>query len=92
MPKRVFTTEQIINKLREVELDLGKGITIQEAVRKIEVTEQTYYRWRKLYGTLQIDQARRLKEVERENARLRKVVSDMAIENAVLKDASLGKL
>ena len=91
MPKRNFSAEQIINKLREVELEVGRGTTLQEAVRKIEVTEQTYYRWRKVYGTMHIEQAKRLKELEKENTRLRKVVADLAIDNAVLKDAALGK-
>ena len=86
-----FTTEQIINKLREVELEVGRGMSIQEAVRKIEVAEQTYYKWRKAYGTMHIDQAKRLKALEQENGRLRKVVADLAIDNAVLKDAALGK-
>jgi hypothetical protein len=91
MPKRQFTTEQIINKLREVELEVGRGMGLPEAVRKIEVTEQTYYRWRKMYGSIHIEQARRLKQLEKENAKLRKVVADMALDNAVLRDATLGK-
>jgi transposase-like protein len=91
MPRKTFSTEQIINKLRAVELEVGRGMSIQEAIRKIEVTEQTYYRWRKVYGTLHIEQAKRLRELEKENSRLRKVVADMAIDNAVLKDAALGK-
>jgi len=91
MARKTFSTEQIINKLREVELEVGRGMTLQEAVRKIEITEQTYYRWRKAYGTMHIEQAKRLKELERENFRLRKVVADLAIDNAVLKDAALGK-
>ena len=91
MPKKTFSTEQIINKLRAVELEVGRGMSIQEAIRKIEVTEQTYYRWRKIYGTLHVEQAKRLKELEKENSRLRKVVADMAIDNAVLRDAALGK-
>jgi transposase-like protein len=91
MPRKTFTTEQIINKLREVELEVGLGIPIQEAIRKIEISEQTYYRWRKSYGTLHIDQAKRQKELEKENLRLRKVVADMAIDIAVLKDVAQGK-
>ena len=91
MPRKTFSTEQIINKLRAVELEVGRGMSIQEAIRKIEVTEQTYYRWRKVYGTLHVEQAKRLKELEKENFRLRKAVADMAIDNVVLRDAALGK-
>jgi transposase-like protein len=91
MSRKRFSMEQIINKLREVEIEVGHGAAVQEAVRKIGVNENTYYKWRKLYGTMHIDQARRLKELEKENARLKKVVADLAIDNAVLKDAALGK-
>ena len=91
MPRKTFTTEQIINKLREVELEVGRGMNIQEAIRKIVVTEQTYNRWGKSYGTMHIDHAKRLKELEKENARLRKEVSDKAIDKAVLRDVVRGK-
>ena len=90
MAKRKFSPEQIINKLREVELEVGRGMVIQEAVRKIEISEQTYYKWRKKYGTMHIEQAKRLKELEKENIQLRKVVANLAVDNAVLKDAVLG--
>jgi transposase-like protein len=91
MSRKRFSMEQIINKLREVEIDVRQGLNVQEAVRKIGVNENTYYKWRKLYGTMHMDQARRLKDLEKENARLKKVVADLAIDNAVLKDAALGK-
>jgi transposase-like protein len=68
MTRKRFSMEQIINKLREVEIEAGQGVNIQEAVRKIGVNENTYYKWRKLYGTMHMDQARRLKDLEKENA------------------------
>jgi len=71
-----FTPEQIIGKLREAELLLGQGMNIVEAIRKLGVSEQTYYRWRKEYGGMRVDQARRLKELETENGRLKKLVAD----------------
>ena len=73
MGRRTFTAEQIINKLREAEVLLSQGDTVGEASRKIGVTEQTYYRWRREYGGMRVEQARRLKEVEKENARLKKL-------------------
>jgi len=91
MPRKRFSMEQIITKLREVEINVGQGLTIQEAVRKIGVNDNTYYKWRKLYGTMHMDQARKLRDLEIENARLKKVVADLAIDNAVLKDVALGK-
>ena len=90
MGKRGFGPEQIINKLREVEILLSKGATVGEACKKIEVTEQTYYRWRKQYGGMHIEQAKRLKELERENSRLKKLVADLSLDNAILKEASRG--
>jgi len=85
-----FTPEQIINKLREAEIHINQGISIAEASRKIGVTQQTYYRWRKEYGGLRIEQARKLKNLEKENARLRKLVADLALDNAILKEAGEG--
>jgi transposase-like protein len=90
MGKRGFGPEQIINKLREVEILLSKGATVGEACKKIEVTEQTYYRWRKQYGGMHIEQAKRLKELEKENSRLKKLVADLSLDNAILKEASRG--
>lgn len=88
MGKQNYTVEQIIVKLREVELYCGQGMTVAEAVRKIEVTEQTYYRWRKAYGGMNTSDARRLKELEKENGRLKKLVADLSLDNAILKDVN----
>ena len=88
MGKRRHTAEQIIAKLREAEVELSKGKVLGEVVRKLEITEQTYYRWRKEYGGLRTDQARRLKELEKENARLKKMVADQALDMAILKEAA----
>jgi putative transposase len=90
MPKKGNTPEQIINKLREAEILLSQGNTIAVAARQIGVTEQTYYRWRKEYGGMRVDQARRLKELEQENSRLKKVVAEFALDNAILKEAARG--
>jgi len=91
MAKKRHSTEQIITKLRQIELEMGKGQPAAQAARKAGITEQTYYRWRKEYGGLRLEQARRLKELERENARLKKVVADQALDNAILKEALSGK-
>jgi len=90
MGKQGYQPEQIIGKLREVEILLSNGQSVQTAVRQIGVTEQTYYRWRKEYGGMKVDQAKRLKEVEKENARLRKLVADLSLDNAILKEVSKG--
>ena len=90
MARKVYTPEQIINKLREAEVILSQGSTIGEASRKIGVTEQTYYRWRKEYGGLRIEQAKKLKSLEKENARLKKLVADISLDNAILKEAARG--
>jgi putative transposase len=90
MARRSFTPERIINKLREAEIYINQGISIAEASRKIGVTQQTYYRWRKEYGGLRIEQARKLKNLEKENARLKKLVADLALDNAILKEAAEG--
>ena len=90
MIRRNFTPEQIINKLREAEVHINQGISIAEASRKIGVTQQTYYRWRKEYGGLRIEQAKKLKSLERENARLKKLVADLSLDNAILKEAAEG--
>ena len=88
--KKRFTTEQIIGKLREAEVLLSKGETMEAVCRQIGVTDQTYYRWRKEYGGIKLDQAKRLKELERENAQLRKIVTDLSIDNSILKEANRG--
>ena len=90
MPKRRHTPEQIINKLREAEVLLSKGKKIPEVCRKIEVTEQTYYRWRKEYGGVHIDQAKRLKELEKENGRLKKLVAELSLDKQILEKVSRG--
>jgi putative transposase len=86
--KKKHTAEQIVGKLREAELELARGRTIAEVVRKLGITDQTYYRWRKEYGGLRTDQARRMKELERENNRLKKLVADLSLDNAILKEAA----
>ena len=90
MAKKRFKAEEIINKLREAEVEQSRGMDLAQACRKIGVTEQTYYRWRKEYGGLRIDQARRLKNLEKENQRLKKVVADQALDNSILKEALSG--
>ncbi|MDR3631280.1 MAG: transposase, partial [Desulfocapsaceae bacterium] len=84
MGKRGYQPEQIISKLREAEILLSIGHSVQAAARKIGVTEQTDYRWRKEHSGMKIDQAKRLKEVEKENSRLRKLVADLSLDNAIL--------
>ena len=90
MGKRGYTSEQIISKLREVEILLSQGSTIGQASRKIGVTEQAYYRWRKEYGGMRVDQAKRLKGLEKENVRLKKLVADLSLDNAILREVSEG--
>ena len=90
MARRLFKPEQIINKLREVEVLMSQGATVGEASRKIGVTEQTYYRWRREYGSMRVEQAKRLKELEKENARLKRLVADLSLDNAILKEAAQG--
>lgn len=90
MAKKRHTSGQIISKLREVEVMLAQGEPLTKACRKISVTEQTYYRWRKEYGGMKVDQAKRLKELEKENARLKKVVADQALDNSILREAARG--
>ena len=90
MARRKYTPEQIISKLREVEVALAQGATVALAVRDIEVTEQTYYRWRREYGGLTVEQAKRLKELEKENLRLRRAISDLTLAKLILKEAAAG--
>ena len=90
MARKAFKPEQIINKLREAEVFISQGSTIGEASRKIGVTEQTYYRWRREYGGMRVEQVKRLKELEKENARLKKLVADISLDNAILKEAARG--
>jgi putative transposase len=86
MPRKQFSSEQIITKLREAEVLLSQGLTVIEAVKKLEISEQTYYRWRKEYGGLDTTQAKKLKELEKENAQLKKLVADLSLDNAILKE------
>ena len=89
MPAKKHKPEEIIGKLREVEIVLGQGGTTAEACRRIAVSEQTYYRWRKEYGGLKTDQARRMKDLEKENARLRRAISDLTLDKLILQDESV---
>ncbi len=90
MGRKRHTGEQIIAKLREAEVELAQGQPLAEVVRKLEIAEQTYYRWRKEYGGLRVDQAKRLKELEKENARLKKLVADQDLDHAILKEVASG--
>ena len=90
MRKKGFTTEQIIKKLREAEVLLSKGESVAQVIRKIGISDVTYYRWRKEYGGMQVDQAKRMKDLEQENSRLKKLVADLSLDNAILKEVSRG--
>jgi transposase-like protein len=90
MKRKRYTVEQIIGKLREAEVLLSQGRTVKEVSRELGVTEQTYYRWRKEYGGLKVSQARRLKELERENSRLKKAVAELTLDKVILKEALEG--
>ena len=90
MPSKKHRPEEIIGKLREAEIVLAQGGTVADACRRIGVTEQSYYCWRKEYGGLKMDQARRMKELERENARLRQAVSDLTLDKLILQEAARG--
>jgi transposase-like protein len=90
MGRKIFTPEQIIGKLREAEVLLSKGLPVEKVSRELGVTEQTYYRWRKGYGGMKVEQAKRLKELEKENVQLKKLVADLSLDNAILKEVSKG--
>lgn len=90
MGAKRHTPEQIIHKLREAEVEIGRGMKVPDVCRKIGVTEQTYYRWRKEYGGLKLDQAKRLKELEKENARLKKLVAELNLDKAILEETARG--
>jgi len=90
MARKVYGPEQIIAMLREADVALGQGRSVVEVCRNLGITSVTYYRWRKEYGGLKVDQAKRLKELERENARLRKAVSDLTLDKLILKEAAEG--
>ena len=91
MGKKRVTSEQIVLKLREIEVLTGQGESIVSSCRKAGVNEQTFYRWRKEYGGLKLDQARPLKDLEKENSRLKKLVADLSLDNAKLREVSSGK-
>jgi putative transposase len=84
--KRRYSTEQIIRKLREADVLLSQGKTAEEIARMLEISKQTYYRWRKEYGGLNMTQAKKLKELEKENARLKTLVADLSLDNAIIKE------
>ena len=90
MRKKGFTAEQIIGKLREAEVLLGQGSPVGEVSRKLGITEQTYYRWRREYGGMRVEQARRFKELEKENGRLKRLVADLTLDNAIVKKVTRG--
>jgi transposase-like protein len=90
MSKKRHKSEEIVSKLRQVDVPTSQGKTVAEAIRSIGVTEVTYYRWRQEYGGLKSDQVKRLKDLEQENARLRKAVSDLTLEKLILKEAASG--
>ena len=92
MGRKRFSPEQIIVKLREAEIIESKGLTQVEAAKKLGIAEQTLIRWRKEYGGLRVDQAKRFKELEKENTRLKKLVADLSLDKAILKDAASGNL
>ncbi len=90
MARKFLAPEQIINRLREAEVALSQGSTVTQASRKIGVTEQTYYRWRREYGGMRIEQVKRLKDMEKENSQLKRLVADLSLDNAILKEAARG--
>jgi len=90
MGRKIYTAEQISGMLREAEVLPGQGMTIGDVSRKLGISEQTYYRWRKEYGGLRVDQAKRLKELEKENGRLKKLVANLSLDNDILKEAVRG--
>jgi transposase-like protein len=90
MAKKRFKAEQIVLMLREAEVQLAKGMSVEEASRSLGIAPQSYYRWRKEYGGMKIDQAKRLKELEQENSRLKRLVADLSLDNSILKEVSRG--
>lgn len=92
MGRRTFTPEQIVTKLRQIEVLMSAGKAAALACKEADISEQTYYRWRKEYGGLELDQAKRMKDLERENARLKRLVADLSLEKQVLKDIASGNL
>ena len=91
MPKQRFTMEEIIHKLREADVLSGQGQTVAQVCKQLGVTDKTYFRWRKSHGGLRIDQAKRMKDLEAENARLKKAVAELTIDKIILKEVAEGK-
>ena len=90
MPRKRYNPEQIIGMLRQAEIELAQGHKISDICRSLSISEQSYYRWRKEYGGMQVAQARRLKDLERENARLKRLVADLSLDKDILKEALKG--
>ena len=90
MARKRYTPEQIISKLRAIEVHINTGMTAEQAARKESISEQTYYRWRKEYGGMKLDQAKRLKELERENAQLKKLVAELSLDKRMLQEVAEG--
>ena len=90
MPMKRYKPEQIVNLLRQIEVEIANGKTTPQACKEAEITQQTYYRWRKEFGGLKLDQAKRMKELERENAKLKRLVAELSLEKQILKDVASG--
>jgi transposase-like protein len=90
MPMRRYKPEQIVNLLRQIEVGIANGKATPQACKEAEITQQTYYRWRKEYGGLKLDQAKRLKELEKENSKLKRLVAELSLEKQILKDVAEG--
>lgn len=90
MPRKRYTSEEIIAKLREADVHFAQGMSVLEACKQLGISDKTYFRWRKEYGGLKLDQVHRLKDLEQENSRLRRAVSDLTIDNQILKEAARG--
>jgi len=90
MPTKRHSAEQIVRKLREAEVELARGATVKDACRKLAISEHTYYRWRHEYGGLKLDQARKLKQLEKENARLKKLLAEKELDLSILKEVTEG--
>ena len=90
MPMKRYKPEQIVNLLRQIEIGIANGKTTPQACKEAEIAQQTYYRWRKEYGGLKLDQAKRLKELEKENSKLKRLVAELSLEKQILKDVAEG--
>ena len=90
MARKTYKPEQIVIILRQIEVQVAKGLDVMKACRNVGIVEQTYYRWRKEYGGMKLDQAKRLKDLEKENSQLKKLVADLSFDNSILKEAVQG--